>query len=56
MRRKTLSNSLKSIANEDILLKALEESNIDPKRRGETLSIEEFANLSNTLLKLKSKI
>jgi len=56
MRRKTLSNSLKSIANEDILLKALEESNIDPKRRGETLSIEEFANLSNTLFKLKSKI
>lgn len=54
MRRKTLSNSLKSIANEDILLKALEESNIDPKRRGETLSIEEFANLSNILFRLKS--
>ncbi|CCJ34497.1 MULTISPECIES: 16S rRNA (adenine(1518)-N(6)/adenine(1519)-N(6))-dimethyltransferase RsmA [Caloramator] len=54
MRRKTLSNSLKSIANEDILLKALEELSIDPKRRGETLSIEEFAKLSNILSKQKS--
>lgn len=54
MRRKTLSNSLKSIANEDILLKGLEELSIDPKRRGETLSIEEFAKLSNILSKQKS--
>ncbi|MCX7904114.1 MAG: 16S rRNA (adenine(1518)-N(6)/adenine(1519)-N(6))-dimethyltransferase RsmA [Caloramator sp.] len=55
MRRKTLSNSLKSIVkDENALLKALEEANIDPKRRGETLSIEEFANLSNILIRQKS--
>ncbi|MBI5892332.1 MAG: ribosomal RNA small subunit methyltransferase A [Deltaproteobacteria bacterium] len=47
-RRKTLSNALKSlnIAQENIS-KAFELANIDAKRRGETLSIEEFARLSN---------
>lgn len=47
-RRKTLSNALKSlnIAQENIS-RAFELANIDPKRRGETLSIEEFARLSN---------
>ena len=32
------------------LLNALEKTNIDPKRRGETLSIQEFGDLSNELL------
>ncbi len=47
-RRKTLSNALKSldIAQENIS-RAFELANIDAKRRGETLSIEEFARLSN---------
>lgn len=53
-RRKTLLNNLTSglpqgkEKKEQILL-ALSEANIDPSRRGETLSIEEFALLSNLL-------
>lgn len=52
MRRKTLSNSLKPIGlkNED-LKEAFELAEIDNKRRGETLSIEEFAKLSNEIWK-----
>lgn len=46
-RRKMLSNSLKSIR-EDIKDK-LAEAGIDPNRRAETLSIEEFARLSDIL-------
>ena len=43
-RRKTLSNSLKSLSKDikDILQRA----GIDPQRRPETMDIEEFANLS----------
>jgi len=44
-RRKMLSNSLKSIG-EDVK-ERLTESGIDPNRRPETLSIEEFARLSD---------
>lgn len=46
-RRKTLSNSLKSISRDikEILISA----GIDPTRRAETLSIEEFARLSDNL-------
>lgn len=53
-RRKTLLNSLQSIdgATKDIVKSALDNSNIDSKRRGETLSIEEFSRLSNELSKL----
>ncbi|MED9947702.1 MAG: 16S rRNA (adenine(1518)-N(6)/adenine(1519)-N(6))-dimethyltransferase RsmA [Peptacetobacter hiranonis] len=52
-RRKTLLNSLSSMG---VLEKAkikevLAEAGIDEKRRGETLSIEEFANLSNIINK-----
>ncbi|HMK43959.1 MAG TPA: 16S rRNA (adenine(1518)-N(6)/adenine(1519)-N(6))-dimethyltransferase RsmA [Dissulfurispiraceae bacterium] len=46
-RRKTLSNALKPLVPEsrDILLKA----GIDPQRRAETLSIEDFARIANLL-------
>ena len=46
-RRKTLSNSLKGISDniKDVLL----QSGIDPQRRPETLSLEEFARLSDYL-------
>ena len=44
-RRKTLHNNLKSILTDE----QLQSVNIDPTRRAETLSIEEFAALSNLL-------
>lgn len=48
MRRKTLSNALKTLKlPKEILDNAFLNSNIDPRRRGETLSIEEFATLAN---------
>ncbi|MDR0691179.1 MAG: 16S rRNA (adenine(1518)-N(6)/adenine(1519)-N(6))-dimethyltransferase RsmA [Streptococcaceae bacterium] len=54
MRRKTLWNNLvhaygKDQKTQDKLLKALENAKIDPKKRGETLTIQEFATLSNAL-------
>ncbi|MEW9094540.1 MAG: 16S rRNA (adenine(1518)-N(6)/adenine(1519)-N(6))-dimethyltransferase RsmA [Clostridiaceae bacterium] len=53
MRRKTLWNALKSLGiNKDLLEEALQNGNIDSRRRGETLSIEEFANLSNNIKEL----
>ncbi len=53
-RRKTILNNLQTSlpdgkAKKDLLLAGLEEANIDPGRRGETLTIEEFAQLSNAL-------
>jgi 16S rRNA (adenine1518-N6/adenine1519-N6)-dimethyltransferase len=53
-RRKTLSNSLKGagLSREDLSL-AFENANIDPQRRGETLSLQEFAALSNEISKFK---
>lgn len=53
MRRKTLWNALKNISLDKNKLEiAFHESGIDPKRRGETLSIEEFGKLSNCINKL----
>ena len=50
MRRKTLSNALKNVGlSKENLNKAFEEAGIDPRRRGETLSIEEFAKLSDKI-------
>ncbi|MGL4818842.1 MAG: 16S rRNA (adenine(1518)-N(6)/adenine(1519)-N(6))-dimethyltransferase RsmA [Bacilli bacterium] len=51
-RRKTILNNLSSnfhrfTGTKEELLAILEEANIDPKRRGETLTIQEFANLAN---------
>ncbi|MFD1427971.1 16S rRNA (adenine(1518)-N(6)/adenine(1519)-N(6))-dimethyltransferase RsmA [Kroppenstedtia sanguinis] len=52
-RRKTLLNALSTGAvlgqEKAILSRVLLEAGIDPKRRGETLSLEEFAFLSNRL-------
>lgn len=53
-RRKTILNNLQTSlidgkTKKDLIVKALEESGIDPRRRGETLSVEEFAKLSNAL-------
>ncbi|ABO48627.1 dimethyladenosine transferase [Desulforamulus reducens MI-1] len=49
-RRKTLLNSLtgSGLAEKETWIKILEEAAIDPTRRGETLTIEDFANLANT--------
>lgn len=53
-RRKTILNNLQTSlpqgkAKKEAIIAALTEAGIDPVRRGETLSIEEFANLSNAL-------
>lgn len=58
LRRKTLWNNLlhsygKDDATKNWLTQALEQANIDPKRRGETLTLQEFADLSNAMEKLK---
>jgi 16S rRNA (adenine1518-N6/adenine1519-N6)-dimethyltransferase len=44
-RRKTLRNALANVADED----ALRAAGVDPSARGETLSIDDFARLANTL-------
>jgi len=53
-RRKTMKNALSGSPelefSAETVLKALNEVRIDPKRRGETLSIEEFAAISNALI------
>ena len=51
-RRKTLSNSLTGVrgADRDTVVRALEAAGIDSKRRAETLSLEEFANVANRLI------
>jgi len=50
MRRKILWNSIKDIGiDKEDLIKCFERANIDPKRRGETLSLQEFANLSDEI-------
>ena len=52
-RRKTLLNSLSSmgVLDKAKIKEVLAEAGIDEKRRGETLSIEEFAHLSNIINK-----
>ncbi|MBI5827637.1 MAG: ribosomal RNA small subunit methyltransferase A [Deltaproteobacteria bacterium] len=53
-RRKTLLNSLKQLGMEkDKLLNALELCGIDPSRRGETLTLEEFSGLVSELRRLR---
>ena len=46
MRRKTLRNALRALGNAERADRALSEAGIEPGRRGETLSIEEFASLA----------
>ena len=53
-RRKTLLNNLQTSlqngkAKKQEILNAFEQAEMDPGRRGETLSIEEFGKLSNAL-------
>lgn len=58
-RRKTLLNNLQnnlfSKEDKESILELLEVAGIEGSRRGESLSIEEFATLSDTLLPLKLK-
>ena len=56
-RRKTLLNSLGGLGflSKDQIKIALQEANIDEKRRGETLSIEEFASLSNAVNRINKE-
>ena len=46
MRRKTLHNALRALGDAARAARALSEAGIDPGRRGETLSVEEFARLA----------
>ncbi|GKX68684.1 16S rRNA (adenine(1518)-N(6)/adenine(1519)-N(6))-dimethyltransferase RsmA [Inconstantimicrobium mannanitabidum] len=56
MRRKTLWNGLKGIGlSKENLEMAFNNANIDMKRRGETLSVEEFAALANEIEKIKNQ-
>ena len=53
-RRKTILNNLQAglpngKAKKDAILAALETASVDPKRRGETLSIVEFGHLADAL-------
>jgi len=56
-RRKTIKNSLKVISGDfssEEIINALKECGIDPGRRAETLHMDEFLCLSNTLAKTES--
>ena len=49
-RRKTLHNAMKSMGlSKECILAAMEEAQIDPVRRGETLSLSEFGHLSDAV-------
>ena len=50
-RRKTLSNALKGLAPKEVVQAAAEEAGIELSRRGETLSVHEFAALERALSK-----
>ncbi len=58
MRRKTLRNAVKSlgILTPELMEEAFAISNIDPKRRGETLSLQEFATLTNNIDKFRKEV
>ncbi len=53
-RRKTLLNSLTGVRGltKDQILKVLQTAGIDPKRRAETLGLEEFAGVANEIAKI----
>ena len=54
MRRKTLWNAVKTLkVNKEKLEEAFEKSGIDPKRRAETLSVQEFATLADCIYDVK---
>jgi 16S rRNA (adenine1518-N6/adenine1519-N6)-dimethyltransferase len=56
MRRKTLLNALAGgmSLGKDLVREALENADIDAKRRGETLSLLEFANLADAFWAIKN--
>ncbi|AYF54055.1 16S rRNA (adenine(1518)-N(6)/adenine(1519)-N(6))-dimethyltransferase RsmA [Clostridium botulinum] len=55
MRRKTLRNAIKSLGfiSSDKIEKVFNDANIDPRRRGETLTLEEFGKLADSVYKIK---
>ncbi|MBA4393121.1 MAG: ribosomal RNA small subunit methyltransferase A [Desulfobacca sp.] len=57
-RRKQIKNALIADARFSVprIAKALEENQIDPQRRGETLTIPQFVTLSNTLFEITSVV
>lgn len=56
MRRKTLWNATKGInLPKELMEKAYKDADIDPKRRGETLSIEEFGALADAIYSYMNK-
>lgn len=56
MRRKTLWNGMKFLGlPKESLEEAFSDANIDPKRRGETLSLKEFAELSDAVIRQRLK-
>ena len=52
MRRKTLENNLKEFYPTEILKKALQRVQMDPKIRAEKISVREYVTLANTLAEL----
>lgn len=53
MRRKTLVNNLKAMGySRELIEKFLDKADIDMKARGETLTVERFANLANIIKEL----
>ena len=49
-RRKTLNNALKSMGvDKNIIADVLAKAGVEPTRRGETLTMDEFAAISNIL-------
>ena len=56
MRRKTMWNAVKFLGmSKEDLEKAFEVSEIDQKRRGETLSLQEFATLADNIVEIRNK-
>jgi 16S rRNA (adenine1518-N6/adenine1519-N6)-dimethyltransferase len=53
-RRKTLANTLRTIAPRETLDSVFAALNLDSRRRGETLSLQEFASLSQALAATRS--
>lgn len=54
MRRKTLSNAIKNIGlSKENISAAFENASIDSRRRGETLSLEEFGRLADSIKDLQ---
>jgi len=58
-RRKTLRNNLmshfKDRLSKELVAQTIEQTNIDPQRRGETLTMQEFATLANSFYQVEYK-